>query len=120
MSHLFLGPQLAQQAQDQYKDEGYVSVVPDAYTDSHPEENEYPDLTVRAALTRHVAFYYNGNDQRSALDAINSLLQQVAENVAITDIKQLFNILSPLKIRSIIFESLKQWQVSQEAVATAL
>ena len=114
------GPQLAQQAQNQYKDEEYISVVPDAYTDFRPEENEYPDLTVRAALARHVAFYYNGNDQRSAIDAINSLLQQVAENTTITNIKQLFNILSPLKIRPIVFESLKQWQAFQDAVATAL
>jgi hypothetical protein len=114
------GPQLAKQAQDRYGDEGHISVVPDAYTDSRPKNNEYPDINVRAALARHVAFYYNGNDQKSALDAINSLLRQVAENIAITDIKQLFNILSPLKIGPIVFESLKQWRTSQEAIATAL
>ncbi|UCD55175.1 MAG: HEAT repeat domain-containing protein [Candidatus Omnitrophota bacterium] len=115
-----IGPQLAKQAQDQYKEKGYITVIPDAYTDSHPEQNEYPDIEVRVALARHVAFYYNGNDQKSAIESINKLLQQVSENAVISTLEQLLDILNPLKIRPIVFENIAKWQKYRKAIATSL
>jgi len=114
------GPQLAEEAQEKYEKKAHVTVVPDAYTDSKPEQNEFTDICVRVALARHVAFYYNGNDQASAIESINNLLKQVSEGYeAINDINQLLKGL--LKIRPIkIFESIIQWQRSQEVTATAL
>ena len=114
------GPQLAGQAQAQYKGETDITVIPDTYSDAQPDQDKYPDLNIRTALARHVAFYYNGNDRKSALDSINTLLRHVSENAVISSIEQLLNILSPLRIRPVIFESLKHWQESQEATATAL
>ena len=114
------GPQLAGQAQAQYKGDGHITVIPDTYSDAHPDQAKYPDLNVRTALARHVAFYYNGNDTKSALDSINNLLRQISENAIISSIEQLLNILNPLRIRPVIFESLKHWQESQEATATSL
>ncbi len=113
-----VGPKLADMAKTRYGDEDNITVVPDAYTDSTPEENRYPDIDVRAALARHISFYYYGGNRSAAINAINNLLSQVSQNEAITDIKQLLEI--PLRIRAIDFEEIVQWQEAQEAVATSL
>jgi len=113
-----VGPRLADLAKIQYGEQDNITVVPDAYTDSAPEENRYPDIDVRAALARHISFYYYGGNRAAAINAINNLLSQVSQNEAITDIKQLLEI--PLRIRAIDFEEIVQWQEAQEAVATSL
>ncbi|MFC1576426.1 tetratricopeptide repeat protein [Candidatus Omnitrophota bacterium] len=114
-----VGPQLAKEAREKYQKETHITVVPDAYTDSKPEQDKFTDIDVRVALARHIGFYYNGSDQTAAIKSINNLLRQVSEGyTAITRIDQLLS--SILKIRPIVFESIVQWQRSQEATATAL
>jgi hypothetical protein len=114
------GPELAQVAKDRYAEQENITVVPDAYSDSTPMMNEYPDLCVRAGLARHIAFYYNGNDKPAALAAINDLLNQVSANEGISDIQQLLDVLRPLMIKAIDFEEVSEWMESQEAVAVSL
>jgi hypothetical protein len=114
------GPELAQIAKDRYAEQENITVVPDAYSDSAPMMNEYPDLCVRAGLARHIAFYYNGNDKPAALAAINDLLRQVSANEGIEDIRQLLDVLRPLMVKAIDFEEVSEWMESQEAVAVSL
>jgi len=116
--------QLAKQAQSTYEGQDYVSVIPDAYTDARPEKNEYPDIDVRVALARHVAFYYNGNDSSSALTAITGLLRQVVVNPEeLEDIVKEKNdmlIFGLLRIQPIIWKDMNHWKRIQKATVTAL
>ena len=115
------GPQLAGKAQEAYKDQGNITVVPDAYTDSAPEQNVFPDIMVRVALGRNIAFYYTGKDPQGTLVAINNLLAKVADGFApIATVDDLLNILKPLRIRPADYNAITDWQRAQEAVATAL
>jgi len=115
------GPQLAGKAQEQYKGQGHIAIVPDAYTDSSPEQNIYPDVMLRVALGRDIAFYYSGKDPQGTIARINSLLTKVIDGFApIVSINDLLNILKPLRIRPIDFKTITEWQKAQEAVATSL
>ncbi len=114
------GPELARVAKDRYAEQENITVVPDAYSDSAPMMDEYPDLCVRAGLARHIAFYYNGNDKPAALAAINDILSQVSANESISDIRQLLDVLRPLMVKAIDFEEVSEWMESQEAVAVSL
>jgi hypothetical protein len=115
------GPQLAGKTQEQYKGQGNISVVPDAYSDASPEQDIYPDIMLRVALGRDIAFYYTGRDTQGALARINSLLTKVIDGFApIVTIDDLLNILKPLRIRPIDFKTITDWQKAQEAVATSL
>ncbi|MFH1411946.1 MAG: hypothetical protein ABIG55_04795 [Candidatus Omnitrophota bacterium] len=114
------GPKLAESAQDRYADKTYITVVPDAYTDANAEAKEYPDIMIRTALSRHIAFCYNGKDQTSAIAAINSILSQVSSNDPITDVKQLLSVMNRLRIKAIDYTEITEWQESQKAVATSL
>lgn len=114
------GPQIVGKAQETYKGEGNIIVVPDAYTDSAPEKNLFPDIMLRVALGRNIAFYYTGKDPQGTLDIINNLLTRVADGFApIVTIDDLLNLLKPLRIRPIDYKAITDWQKSQEAVATA-
>ncbi|MDO8535618.1 MAG: SpoIIE family protein phosphatase [Candidatus Omnitrophota bacterium] len=116
-----VGPQLAQEAQKQYKSQGNIIVVPDSYSDSAPEKEIYPDIMVRVALGRSIAFYYTGKDPQNTLAAINDILAKVADGfVPIVAIDDLLNILKPLRIRPVDYTAITDWQRAQEAVATAL
>jgi len=115
------GPQLAGKTQEQYKGQGNISVVPDAYSDASPEQDIYPDIMLRVALGRDIAFYYTGRDTQDALARINSLLTKVIDGFApIVTIDDLLNILKPLRIRPIDFKTITDWQKAQEATATSL
>lgn len=115
------GPQLAGKTQDQYKGQGNITVVPDAYSDSVPEKEMYPDVMVRIALGRNIAFYYSGKDPEGAIAVINNLLAKVAAGFApITTINELLNLLKPLRIRPIIYKEIADWQRAQKATATSL
>ncbi len=118
------GPQLAGKAQEDYKGQANIIVVPDAYTDSNPTENRYPDIMVRVALGRNIAFYDTCKEQEgrdSTLAVINRLLTQVADGFApIVTIDDLLNILRPLRIRPVDYKTITDWQIAQEAVATSL
>ncbi|MFH1836982.1 MAG: hypothetical protein ABH862_02545, partial [Candidatus Omnitrophota bacterium] len=113
------GSELAEAAQQQYSDQEHITVVPDAYTDARPEEKEYPDIMTRAALARHIAFYYNGNDRTAAIKSINDLLGQVSDNT-IESMEDLLKITNALRINPIRFEEIAEWQDMQRAVATSL
>ncbi len=115
------GPRLAGKAQEQYKGQGNITVVPDAYTDSAPDKNMFPDIMVRVALGRNIAFYYTGKDPQGTLTIINNLLAKVADGFApIATINDLLNLLKPLRIKPVDFKTITDWQKSQESVATAL
>ncbi|MBU2101423.1 hypothetical protein KKH05_01765, partial [Patescibacteria group bacterium] len=115
------GPQLAGKAQEQYKGQGHIAIVPDAYTDSSPEQNIYPDVMLRVALGRDIAFYYSGKDPQGTLARINNILTKVIDGFApIGSINDLLNVLKPLRIRPIDFKTITEWQKAQEAVATSL
>ncbi len=102
-------------------DQGNVTVIPDAYLDFNPQQHAYPDIIMRAALGRNVAFYYTGNDPQGTLAIINSLLAKVADGQPpIATINDLLNLLRPLRIRPIDFKAITDWQKLQEAVATSL
>ncbi|KJJ84487.1 membrane protein [Candidatus Omnitrophus magneticus] len=114
------GPQLAGKTQESYKGQGNITVVPDAYSDSVPEKNMYPDVMVRVALGRNIAFYYSGKDPQGTLAIINNLLAKIADGfVPIVSIDDLLNLLKPLRIRPIDYKTITDWQKSQEAVAMA-
>jgi len=115
------GPKLAGKAREQYKDQGNIIVVPDAYTDSAPSEEIFPDIMVRVALGRNIAFYYTGRDPQGTLAVINDLLARVADGQPpIVTIDDLLNLLKPLRIRPIVYEEIADWQRSQKAIATSL
>lgn len=118
------GPQLAGKAQETYKGEGNITVVPDAYSDSAPEKNIFPDVMVRVALGRNIAFYYTGKDPEGTLAIIKDLLAKVADNdlTGVGDLNELLKKLNEiaLRIRPIDYKAITDWQKSQEAVATAL
>jgi hypothetical protein len=115
------GPQLAGKTQEQYKGQGNITVVPDAYSDSVPEKEMYPDVMVRVALGRNIAFYYSGKDPEGALAVINNLLARVAAGYApITTINELLNLLKPLRIRPIVYKAITEWQIAQKATAVSL
>jgi hypothetical protein len=102
-------------------DQGNVTVIPDAYLDFNPEKNAYPDIILRVAIGRIVAFYYTGNDPTGTLAVINSLLAKVADGQPpITTINDLLNLLRPLRIRPIIYKEITDWQRAQKATATSL
>ncbi len=118
------GLQLAEKAQKQYKGQGNVTVVPDAYTDSNPQLNIFPDVMVRVALGRNIAFYYTGKDPQGTLATIKDLLAKVADNnlAGVGDLNELLKKLNEmaLRIRPIDYKTITDWQKSQEAVAVAL
>jgi hypothetical protein len=115
------GPELAKMAQETYKGQGNIIVVPDAYTDFAPEQNVFPDIVVRVALGRNIAFYYTGKDPQGTLATINNLLAKITDRfVPIITIDQLLNILKPLRIKPIDFSTIADWRRAQEAVATSL
>jgi hypothetical protein len=114
------GPQLAGKTQEQYKGQGNISVVPDAYSDASPEQDIYPDIMLRVALGRNIAFYYTGHDPQGTLARINDLLAKVINGfMPIVSIDDLLSILKPLRIRPIDFKTITEWQKAQEAVATS-
>ncbi len=119
------GPKLAEKARETYRGHGNVTVVPDAYTDSNPRDNIYPDIMIRVALGRDIAFYYTGKDPQGSLTSITELLAKVADNnlagVADLDalLKKLYEL--ALRIRPVDYNGdVRNWQRSQEYVATAL
>ncbi|MFA5143730.1 MAG: twin-arginine translocation signal domain-containing protein [Candidatus Omnitrophota bacterium] len=121
------GPQLAKGAQDAYKGRN-VTVVPDAYTDSNLKKNMFPDVMLRVALGRTIAFYRTledaGKDTADTLAAIKTLLAKVAANdlAGVNDLKELLKKLNEiaLRIKPVDYKAITDWQKSQEAVATAL
>jgi hypothetical protein len=81
----------------------------------------FPDIMVRVALGRNIAFYYTGKDPQGTLAIINSLLAKVAEGQPpIATINDLLNLLRPLRIRPIVFKEITDWQRAQKATATSL
>lgn len=116
------GPQLAQKAQKDYKDQAIV--VPDAYSDSDPDRNMFPDITARVALGRNMAFYYTGRDQENTLATIKEQLAKIADNdlAGVGDLNDLLKKLNEiaLRIRPVNYNTIIDWQKAQEAVATAV
>jgi len=116
------GLKLAENAKIQYAGENNIAVVPDAYTDSNPEEKEYPDVMFRTALARHIAFCMNESDDvdtTSAISSINDMLRQTG-NDPIEKISELLDISNTLRIRAIDYTEITEWQESQKAIATSL
>jgi len=113
------GPRLAGSAIQQYEGKSTITVVRDAYTDLNVEKGEYPDINVRVALARHISFYYNGGDPKAAVSAINKLLRAVLEQYE--DVESVEELLKyPIEIKAIRFEDIRDWAISQEAVAVSL
>ena len=108
----------------EYEKTNQITVIPDSYEDQNIEENKHPDYMFRIALARKISYFYNSTDKDSTFESIKTLLSQIIMNSQdIDDIVKrdgLRLIFRLLRIRPIVFESLKQWQVAQEAVATAL
>ena len=110
------GAQLASQANVEYEEQKHITIIADSYQDA-----KYPDHSSRRALAHLIAYQLNSGDT-SAFDSIKTLLNRVSDNTI--DSESLSDLLEhlfakPLKIKS-IFQSIRQWQVSQEAVAVAL
>ncbi|MDP2929303.1 MAG: class I SAM-dependent methyltransferase [Candidatus Omnitrophota bacterium] len=115
------GPKLAGKTKEECKGQDNIIVIPDAYTDSAPDKNIFPDIMVRVALGRNIAFYYTGNDPPGTLAIINDLLSKVTDGQPpIVTIDDLFNLLRPLRIRPVDFNTLSDWQRAQQAIATSL
>ena len=96
-------------------------MFPDAYSDLNPENEQYPDYDGRVALGRHVTAYYRGDN--TSLDRIRTQLQRLGENpddILSIGRDGILLFLRALRIKAIDYESIRQWQISQEAVATAL
>lgn len=113
------GPQLVEAAKKVCQDRANVSIIPDAYTDFRPEENIPPDIMIRVALGRHIAFYCSAKDestQRDALDTINKLLTKVADGVTLDE---LLKMIKTLRIRPVDYKDIEQWQIMQQATATS-
>ncbi|MFH1837195.1 MAG: hypothetical protein ABH862_03675 [Candidatus Omnitrophota bacterium] len=103
---------------DMHEQQGNVTILKDAYTDAPLSGNGFPDIMVRYALARYVAFYYNGNDHAAAVKSINRLLSQITDDEKIEDISDLLK--RVLRIRALAFESIKEWKTELEAVAKSL
>ncbi|MBN1871354.1 MAG: hypothetical protein JW800_02160 [Candidatus Omnitrophica bacterium] len=96
-------------------------MFPDAYSDLNPENEQYPDYDGRVALGRHVTAYYRGDN--TSLDRIRTQLQRLGENpddILSIGRDGILLFLRALRIKAIDYESIRQWQISQEAVATSL
>ncbi len=110
---------LAELTVEKYKDQENITIIRDAYSDSKPQEKQFLDVDVRAALARHIAFYYNGSDQASAISAINALMRQISdEHKDISDINELLAMV--VRIRPIDYGEITQWAEAQIATATSL
>ena len=118
------GPRLASKARERYRGQDNITVVPDAYSDSAPEKDKYPDIMARVALGRNIAFYYTGRDRENTLAAIKDLLSKIADNdlTGVGDLNDLLKKLNEiaLRIRPVDYKTITDWRKSQEAVATAL
>lgn len=92
-------------------------MLPDAYSDLNPDNNQYPDYNARLALGRHITAYYRGDD--TSLDRIKDQLQKLGENpddILSIDKDGTLIFLRALRIKAIDYENIKQWQFSQAAI----
>jgi len=103
---------------DAYGENGNITVLKDAYTDAPSSSDIPPDIMVRYALARQVSFYYNGNDGADALESINRLLSQISDDENVKDISDLWK--RPLRIKALVFESIKEWKTAQKEVSRSL
>jgi len=111
---------IAQALRELYKDKdakNLVKIVPDAYADSKPSEKEYPDVLIRVLLARHIAWYYGGNED--ILKSIREIMSLVSDT-PINAIDDLFNVLAPIKITAISYESIKDYFDSYTEIAVSL
>ncbi|MFA6321314.1 MAG: hypothetical protein WCY36_05595 [Candidatus Omnitrophota bacterium] len=103
-------------------DKNNVTVIPDAYLDFNPKQQRYPDVMVRVALGRNVAFYRNlinaGKDTKEVEGIINDLLRKITDGTA--SISEILNFIKVLRILPIDYGEIKKWVITQKAVATSL
>ena len=119
------GPKLATEARNRYREDNHpnVTILADAYTDCDLKEGLFPDIALRAAIARHVAFYFNGGDKRKAIELLNDILRQVVEGYV--DIRTMDDLAKKieeiiLRIRPVDYnKDFRDYERSQVATATA-
>ena len=122
LDNLELATESAQTEYVSKEEKEYVTVIPDAYSDSE-KEGSYADIVVRAAIARHIASYLapTGNEIKTR-DAINDLLARVAEGYeAQPSLEDLLGYLKkhPLRIRPIVCEGIEEYRKWQNAIASS-
>ncbi|MFH1594688.1 MAG: hypothetical protein ABID09_08340 [Candidatus Omnitrophota bacterium] len=100
-----------------------IIVVPDAYTDLNPENNNYPDYVGRLALGRHINSYYKGD--RSAFNDIKWLLKRLDGDPGdiVFEENGKLAFLRSLKITPIEYdvnEGIREWRRCQRAAVTSI
>jgi hypothetical protein len=116
------GFDLADAAEKAYIDRRHITILQDAYSDLKVVSNIFPDLMVRVALARNIAFYYTtGSDKSKVLEDIQKLLNKIAADAdGILAVKDgLITFLRPLRIKPINYKDVADWQNMQEAVAAS-
>jgi hypothetical protein len=107
--------------------EEYITVVRDACTDLKKDQI-FPDVMIRMALARNIAFYYTGSNKTDNFNAIVSLLKRIATNAERTTtaaaIEQIIDVVDgritfkwPLKIKAIDFKDLENWHRMERLMA---